>query len=396
MRLMPPSIVWGGLEKLMLEWFEHIDFNRCRVTLVVSTGGGAIYREHIKASHLPVEVIEFPFRVDFRYIDSFPERFAKTLKLLSAIKPTEVVFSQGSFFCFDLSHVLAANIAAGGNVYMHENLGCPAPSPKSSKKYLGFIPGIGLWWYAERYLTPMRARFCKKIFTVSREIRDRVIELWHYPPQKVEVLYHGADVTKYRPSAEIRQRMRQQLGISETDIVIILPARLSQEKCVDRAINAFNLLYQQHPNVRLLIAGTGPDEGKLKSLAAAKTSKDRITFLGFVTNLQEYYQMSDIYVLSSDNEGLSLAFMEAMASGLIAVSTRCTGSTEVIQNTINGFLVDKSVEGVYDGLRQAVTLDTVTRREISRKAVHFVKEHLELNRNIKRALKLLNIPQKIL
>lgn len=393
-RLMPPVIVWGGLEKLMLEWFERIDYSKCRATLVVSTGGGEIYSKYIAAKNLPVKVVEFPFRKNFRYVDGFWDRFAKTLNLLYGLKPSQVIFFQGSFTDFDLSHVMAASDATNGNVYMHENLGAPQPSQKSSKKFLGFIPGVGLWWYAERYLTPLRAKFCKKIYVVSAEIRQRMIDLWRYPPAKVEVLYHGVDVARFRPSADTRERLRQSMGIGNQDTVIILAARLSQEKCIDRAIDAFDVLARGRSDYHLIIAGTGPYEERLKNLAAAKTENSKIKFLGHVSNVQELYQMSDIYVLSSDNEGLSLAFLEALASGLVCVVTKCTGTTEVIQEGVNGFLVEKSVAGVLGGLQKVLGLRLEVRRKIAINAVNYVCDNFEIHRNVRNGLEILGIPQR--
>ena len=393
-RLMPQVIVWGGLEKLMLQWFERIDFTRCRATLVVSTGGGEIYSKYLKVKNLPVEVVEFPFRVNFRYTENFFGRLAKTFQFLKKLKPDQVMFFQGSFVDFDLSHILAAFLTAKGNVYMHENLGAPEPSVKSSKKYFGFLPGVGLWWYAERYLTPLRTRFCRKIFVVSAEIKERMVKLWHYPAHRVEVLYHGVDIKRFRPSEQIKQKMRESMGIPSSDIVIIVAARLSQEKCIDRAIDAFDALCPEYPHMHLWIAGTGPYEERLKTLAAGKSSKDKIKFLGQVSNVDELYQMSDIYVLSSDNEGLSLAFLEALASGLVCVVTRCTGTTEVIQNATNGFLVEKSMAGVLNGLREVLGLSQAERQGISRNAVQYVHERFEINRNIAHALSILRMPAR--
>lgn len=394
MRLMPPVVIWGGLEKLMLEWFERLDFTRCRATLIVSTGGGDIYCQYIAAKKLPIDVVEFPFRKDFRYVDSFISRFMKTRALLKNLKPDQVVFFQGSFVDFDLSHVLAAHWTAKGQVYMHENLGAREPSVKSSKKYLGFIPGAGLWWYAERYFMPWRAYFCKKIYVVSSEIKDRMVNLWHYPADKLEVLYHGVDIKKFHPSGEVRERLRKSMGLPDSAIVIILAARLSQEKCIDRAIDAFDTLIPKYPDMRLIIAGTGPYEERLKALAQTKSSKDKMQFLGHVSNVDELYQMSNIYVLSSDNEGLSLAFLEALASGLVCVTTKCTGTTEVIQDGFNGFLVEKSAQGVLDGLQKVLALSVKQREEIARNSVTFVHERFEINRNVNQALTLLNMPRR--
>jgi glycosyltransferase involved in cell wall biosynthesis len=394
MRLMPPVIVWGGLEKLMLEWFERIDYGRCRATLVVSTGGKKIFDEHLAQKDLPVHVVEFPFRVDFKYTDGFFKRLTKTRDLLKVLKPSEVIFFQGSFTCFDLSHVLAANLSTGGEVYMHENLGPPAPSPKTSKKYFGFLPGLGLWWYAERFLTPLRARFSKKVFAVSREIKDQAVGVWHYPQHKVDVLYHGVDLKRFFPSEDNKERLRRQWGVATDETVIVAASRLSQEKCVERTLEAFDALSREYPQARLLIAGTGPQEAALQEHSAKLACRDRIKFLGRIDNVDELYQLSDIYVLSSDNEGLSLAFLEALASGLVCVTTDCPGTSEVIENEKNGFLVEKSTQGVLNGLRLALDLSGEERNAMVRSAVSLIKERFEIGRNVQKAFELLGIPYK--
>ncbi|MBL8013010.1 MAG: glycosyltransferase family 4 protein [Candidatus Omnitrophica bacterium] len=394
LRLMPPVVIWGGLEKLMLEWFERIDTSQCRATLIVSNQGGDIYRNHIKTKKLDIDVIEFPFRKDFRYTQGFWGRFRKVTDLLKPLKPTKVIFFQGSFTDFDLSHVLAANLLAGGEVFMHENLGAPEPSAKSSKKYFGVIPGVGLWWYAEKYFNPWRAKFCKKIYVVSAEIRQRMIDLWNYPMDKLEVLYHGVDTARFHPSESSRKKLRSVMGISESETVIIVAARLSQEKCIDRAIDAFDALITRFPNLQLLIAGTGPYEERLKTLAQQKASSARIKFLGQVNNVNELYQMSDIYVLSSDNEGLSLAFLEALGSGLVCVATRCTGTTEVIDDGRNGFLVEKSLDGVRSGLQKALSLSVQERHAMGHEAVSDVAQRFEIHRNVRNGLNKMGIPLK--
>jgi glycosyltransferase involved in cell wall biosynthesis len=145
--------------------------------------------------------------------------------------------------------------------------------------------------------------------------------------------------------------------------------------------------------MHLVIAGTGPYDQRLRTLAAGKSFKDKIKFLGQVAYVDELYQMSDIYVLSSDNEGLSLAFLEALASGLVCVVTRCTGTTEVIQDGTNGFLVEKSMDGVLNGLQKVLSLSTGERQVISLNAVRYVNERFEINRNVEQALLILGMPK---
>ena len=156
-RRLPDKLMWGGLEKVMMDWFERIDYDQCSVSLIVSKGGGDLYVQHIKALNLPIAVIEFPFRLDFRYIDNFFVRFITTFQLFRSLKPHQIIFSQGSFVDFDLAHVMAASWASGGNVYMHENSGTSAPLTKQKKYYFGFIPSLSLWWLTSLVTTDSNA-----------------------------------------------------------------------------------------------------------------------------------------------------------------------------------------------------------------------------------------------
>ena len=131
------------------------------------------------------------------------------------------------------------------------------------------------------------------------------------------------------------------------------------------------------------MAGNGPLDEELRKLAASSSCRDRIIFLGNLEDTADYLKMSDIFVLSSDNEGLSLALLEAMASGLLCISTDCTGSGEVIQDGVTGFLVDKSAEAVLQGMRKAVLLSPADKQRITQAAVKCVRENFEINARIK-------------
>ncbi len=377
-RRMPATIVWGGLEKLMAEWFERIDYSKCKVTLVVSPGGADVYAQHLKG--LPIDIIDF----DFNFTAPFLTRFSKCSSLFKRLKPSKVIFFQGQMFCFDFAQVLAANLSSGGEVYMHENLGAPVQHAKTS--------AISLWWHSERFFSRMRAVFSKRVMTVSAEIRQRLISLWSYPPDKVHVQYHGVDLVQFSPSLEVRSQMRQKLGIKEADPVIIVTARLSQEKCIHRVIEAFDLLSREHKDLRVLIAGSGPLEDKLKEQARAIPVTDRIVFLGHVSDVPQYLKMGDIYVLSSDNEGLSLALLEAMSSGLLCVVTDCTGTGEVITDGRNGFRVSRSSDAVRAGIDRALKLSPAEKAAMLKESMSFVTANFEINARVKNALNIIGIP----
>lgn len=390
LRKFPAYADWGGTEVLMFDWFNKIDFSCCRVTLGVPQGSKSIFLRKMEGKGWPIVVVEFPSTHKKKAWD----RFRIMLNFIKTLKPRKIIFVQGWYADFTAADILAGFLLTCGRVFMHENVGPEESLGRSSKKHFGVIPGLALWWHKRRFFVNIKAYFCKSVLVVSNDIRLKLAEWWGYPKVKMKVTYHGIQTSFYSPSEEARERMRSELNLNPQALVIIATARLAKLKCLDRLINAFDLIWQQYPEAVLLLAGTGPDGQELKELAKNKKARQDIHFLGHIHNVADYLKMSDIYVLSSDNEGLSLALMEAMSSGLTCISTTCPGSPEAIINGTNGYLVEKSWEGVYSGLKKACALSPQKRRAMGQRARATVKEKFDVAKNTKKIFSILGIPFK--
>ena len=99
-------------------------------------------------------------------------------------------------------------------------------------------------------------------------------------------------------------------------------------------------LVSQYPNIKLLLAGNGPERENLEMLILDNDLEKRVTMLGYVTNLQEYQQIADVSVTCSKREGLPLNVVEAMLSGTPVVATKNRGHRELICDGKNGFLIE--------------------------------------------------------
>ena len=387
LRKLPPFECgeWGGLECLMMDWLKRIDYQCCQVTVAVTEGWREKFEEEINGR--PVNVVEFPFSFNSKPI----VRFKNMLQFLRNLKADTVVFFQAWLWEFRLPEVLAGFFKTGNQAFMHENLGPPAPPSKTSKRHFRIVPGLAIWWHIPWIVTNLRAYVCKNIIVVSREIKDMLTSLWGYPANKVTVCYHGVNINKFCPSKDKRLKIRELLNILPEEKVIIMAARLTAQKRVDRMIEAFDILCRQHSQLKLLIAGDGPLENELRELAKSKACADKIMFLGHVTNVSDYLKASDISVLSSDNEGFGIALVEALATGLICVSTQCPGPSEIIQDGINGFLVEKSVAGVLRSLEKVMSLSDEKRNEISKNARAHAGSYFEINNNIYKAFTKLHL-----
>lgn len=123
---------------------------------------------------------------------------------------------------------------------------------------------------------------------------------------------------------------------------IVNVARLEvRQKRQDVLFEAFELFCQKHDNYILVLYGDGPDEVILRKMVADLGLNDRVVFRGVSTTVVEDIVNAQIFVLSSDYEGLPNALLEAMAIGLPCISTDCSpgGARMIIENGENGLIV---------------------------------------------------------
>ena len=122
---------------------------------------------------------------------------------------------------------------------------------------------------------------------------------------------------------------------------LLAVGRLHPVKGFDRLITAFASIAERFPEWDLVILGEGDCRTELEQQIQNEGLAERITLPGRVGNISQWYQASDLYVLSSRTEGLSNTLLEAMASGLAPVAVDCdTGPREIIRDGIDGVLVN--------------------------------------------------------
>ncbi len=117
-------------------------------------------------------------------------------------------------------------------------------------------------------------------------------------------------------------------------------AGANENKCQSNIVDAFSRKFQQHRNVRLIIAGDGPELPRLKQKAIALGIESQVSFPGKISRDQVLQQMSEsnAFVLSSRYETFGVVVIEALALGLPVVATRC-GGPETILREQDGILV---------------------------------------------------------
>ncbi|MDP2654682.1 MAG: glycosyltransferase [Candidatus Omnitrophota bacterium] len=386
LRILRKNCGWGGFEKRLLEYFESVDYTKTRVTLVTNFD---IHSGRIRQKGLPVEVKLFPLANPSKPHMPLGARY----RFLASLKPDVIVLTQGAFTDFILSDFWAAFMVCPGRIYSLEALGAPEPPARSHKKFFSFIPGFGLWWYKHMLACGLKGWLCRYIVCNGNDSRDRLVKWYGYPRHKTVTVYHGVDLEVFHPDAMAKARLRHSWGIGPGDKVIVSTARLSPEKRIDRLIDAFGEI-DGVPSSWLFLVGEGPLRKDLERLAGTKKNAGRIVFVGFQECVMDFLQMSDIFALPSDIEGLSNAMLEAMAVGLVPVVTDVPGAGEAMQNGVNGFIVQKSTQDMYAGLRRALMLSGQEAREISSKARECILTRFNQERGTRETLERLGMAQK--
>jgi glycosyltransferase involved in cell wall biosynthesis len=192
------------------------------------------------------------------------------------------------------------------------------------------------------------AKKASRIITLSATIEQELME------EKVDssrlcLIHNGVDLIKFR-EIEGKGRLRNKLGITDKR-TIIYTGRLSPEKGVDFLIRGFSKL-DKNLNCQMIIIADGPERKSIVQLVDQYQLSKSVILLKGVDEVADYLNASNIFVLPSRFEGLSNSLLEAMACGLPVISTMVGGSIDIIEDGINGLLIDVDNE---EQLIQAMT-----------------------------------------
>ena len=149
----------------------------------------------------------------------------------------------------------------------------------------------------------------------------------------------GVSSERFRPISKIeKMTLRESLGFSNNDFIMIYAAEFINRKNHKLIIDAIHKLSNRIKNFKVLFAGRGVLLEQIKNYSFEKGVNDKVVFLGFVADIEKYYQISDIALSASKQEGLGINLVEAMMCGLPVVATLDRGHCTVIDHMVNGIL----------------------------------------------------------
>ena len=164
----------------------------------------------------------------------------------------------------------------------------------------------------------------------------RYVRVGAVPRNKLCMIPNGIDTDVFSHSEEERQRFRSALGIG-TEFVWLAVGRLVKQKDYPNLLRALELLPDK--NFVVLVAGEGPLQGELQGECDKRGLGGRVRFCGARTDVRQFYNAADAFVMSSEMEGMPLVLLEAASMGLPAVVTDVGGNPEVVVDNVTGYVV---------------------------------------------------------
>ena len=373
----------GGTEKHLLDLIARLDAS-CAECIVLCLESD-LYSEFVKDQQ-NVKVS--------KVTGEPPVRLLSYWLLFRKYHPDTILFVNSWSGLFPWYAYLAARLCGAKRVLAIEHL--LADSPEK-------VVGAGLW-NALRRLIGHHARAIWRIrlagflshttLTVSSAIRNTLIQDYGYPSAKTVTILNGVDLTHYaRSKSSSSAGKKTELGLVESDPIVLCISNLNPQKRIDVLLDAFCLVSKNHPSTRCVIVGAALSSGPLESELRRKTVElglaDKVMFTGHVGDVRPYLEVADLLILSSDKEGLPLSLGEAMAYSIPCIATDVGGNKEIVSHGQTGLLVKPgSPEQLAEAIEYLLT-HPEERCRMGANSLRRVQEHFNIEDSMRRLKRVL-------
>lgn len=296
---------YGGIEKIIFDYFKYIDKNKFDIDFVVSNRSISEKKRQIEKLGGRVYVIE-PY---YKYF-SYKKQLIEILK-----NKYDIVHSNMNLLNFiplKLAKKYSNSVTIAHN---HSTYNI-----REYKKY-----------FLKKLLKPYASLYADYSFACS----NRVKEMIYGKKKDIYIIHNAIEIDKYIFSKSKRFAIRKELNYLDNNIVIGNVGRFASVKNHEKLIEEFYKLYKDNNNYRLLLIGDGPKLNKIVKLINRYNLSQVVKIISKINNTNDYYQAMDIFCLTSIYEGLPIVTEEAQASNLnCVISNNVTKEVKLLESTI--------------------------------------------------------------
>jgi len=332
---------WGGGTVSLLELLKRIDREQYEFSALFYTnyrkGNDSDIRSALE--DLGVEFIHIEMRKRF-YAKIMKETIRGVLWPLPSVRKKFIAFHDLSERIEPAGRAIASVLEEGGfdMIYLNNQ-----PSSNMEGMLAAGIAGTLCVQHSrvDVSLKPAEAqevnRVVDHVICVSEGVMDSLVSAGVFA-ERCRVVHNGIDA-KLRPRRSAEE-VRAELGIKDGEMLVGTAGSLIKRKRVHIFLEAISILKKKGQKIRGIVVGTGPEEGALKELTRELGLSEIITFTGFSDTALSYINAMDVFILTSEAEGLPRVILEAMLMERPVVAANVTGPAELILDNKTGFLVD--------------------------------------------------------
>jgi len=302
---------YGGLERVVISLWRHMDRTRFDPFIVCTAGRGAHYEDMEREG------------ARMFALDGHGKKFGQytachRLAQIARAEKVDIVHTHNTGPMLDAA---LAGLFGGPGVMVHTD---HARSFPDARKYM----------IAEN----IAARFFAKVVAVSEETKQNLIHYEGIPGEKITIINNGIEGASYDIDLD-RQEAKKRFGVERFKQIIGLGVVLTEQKGIIHLIRAASQVLALHPGTGFVVAGDGKIRAQLQNFVNEKGVADNFIFIGATKEIPAFLQCLDVYVLPSEWEGLPLVILEAMAAKRCIVASKVGAVPQVITDGEEGVLV---------------------------------------------------------
>jgi glycosyltransferase involved in cell wall biosynthesis len=211
-------------------------------------------------------------------------------------------------------------------------------------------------WREKLHTWSINQRIANILVAVSEKTRETALQEG-IRAEHIAVIQNG--IVPVSIEALDRLNTRKEMGVEETDVLLLSVGRLVHQKAHEILIAAMPAVLKQFPNTKVGICGDGFLRSELDAQIKGLGLEKSVMLLGRFDNVTKFLAAADVFVLPSRWEGLPIALLEAMSVGLPVIATRVEGVDEVIVDGEHGLLVPvEDVVALAEAIRKLLNAPT--------------------------------------
>ena len=335
----------NGVESVIMNYYRHLDHSKVQFDFICDEDSTRIPYDEIKK--LGGRVFLVP-----KY-QNLP-KYLKALEKLFKENQYRIVHSN-----INTLSVFPLYAAKKAGVPIRISHSHSTSNPKEWKRNL-----------IKNILRPFSKRYATDYFACSEVAGRYLFGNKTFNRGEVKIIHNAIDIDKFKFDEVARKKLRKELGIKDSTIVIGHVGRFVQQKNHTFLVDVFKEYHKKNPDSKLLLVGSGPLEDEIKKKVERLGLKDSVLFLGQRDDINKLYSVMDIFCLPSLYEGLPVVGVESQAAGLPIIFSNGVSHEAIISK--NAKIVPTQETGAY-----IKKMDEIT-QENKQRALASINENMSI------------------